>query len=310
LRADWTISACCHLVVVGAALVSFAPSRLPATQVESIPVNIVTDTTTSQMTQGAPTAPKQETQKPLVEKIGEQKSVENPAAKIAPKEIVASTDTPPAPPPPEPKQEAKKKSEPKPEPKRDLIAEALKKDDARKAEQKKAEQKKADQKKAEANVPTPPKRPPQPHAKPQPKFDPREMQALLDKRDPQRREATGTTLNDRVGLGTARGSARELTQSELDALRARLAQLWNPPAGAQNPQELVVAIRIRLKPDGTLAGPPMVTTSGNSPLFMAARDSAIRAVFRGQPFDMLRPETYELWKDIEVTFDPRDMIRG
>jgi hypothetical protein len=25
---------------------------------------------------------------------------------------------------------------------------------------------------------------------------------------------------------------------------------------------------------------------------------------------MLRPETYEEWKDIEITFDPRDMIRG
>jgi serine/threonine-protein kinase len=67
---------------------------------------------------------------------------------------------------------------------------------------------------------------------------------------------------------------------------------------------------IRLKPDGTLAAPPQVTTSGQTPLFMAARDSAIRAVFRGQPFDMLRPETYEVWKDIEVTFDPRDMVRG
>ena len=29
-------------------------------------------------------------------------------------------------------------------------------------------------------------------------------------------------------------------------------------------------------------------TSGQSPLFMAARDSAIRAVFRGQPFNMLQ----------------------
>jgi outer membrane biosynthesis protein TonB len=310
LRADWTISGCCHVAVLGVALVSFAPPRLPQSQVESIPVNIVTDTATSEMTQGAPTAPKQEP-KSLVEKVDEKKqSVENPAAKIAPKEIAASSDTPPAPPPPEPKQEAKKKSEPK----RDLIAEALKKDDAKQVEQKKddakqVEQKKADQKKAE-NVPTPPKRPPQPQAKPQPKFDPREMQALLDKRDPQRRETTGNTLNDSVSLGTPRGQARQLTQNELDALRARLAQLWNPPAGAQNPQELVVAIRIRLKPDGTLAGPPMVTTSGQSPLFMAARDSAIRAVFRGQPFDMLRPETYEVWKDIEVTFDPRDMIRG
>jgi colicin import membrane protein len=278
--------------VLGVALVSFSPARLPTPHVESIAVNIVTDTQTSQLTKGQPTAPKQETPNPFVEKIGEQKPVENPAAKIAPREVTASTDATPPTPPPEPKQEAKKKAEPK----RDLIADAIRKDDAKKSEQKKVD----------AKIPTPPKRPPQP----QPKFDPREMQALLDKRTPERTAATGDTLNNSVSLGAPKATARTLTQNELDALRARLAQLWNPPAGAQNPQELVVTIRLRLKPDGTLLGGPQVVTSGQSPLFMAARESAIRAVFRGQPFDMLRPETYEVWKDIEITFDPRDMIRG
>lgn len=278
---------------MGVALVSFTPARLPSTPVESIAVNIVTDTGESRMTAGSPTAPKQETQKPFVERIGEQNPIDNPAAKIAPREVSASTDTQPSP-PPEPKQVAKKKAEPK----RDLIADAIKKDDAKKTEQKQAD----------AKIPTPPKRPPQ--AQPQPKFDPREMSALLDKRDPQRKAATGATINDSPSVGAPKATANQLTQNELDALRARLAQLWNPPAGAQNPQELVVQIRMKLKPDGTLAAPPMVTSSGQSALFMAARDSAIRAVFRGQPFDMLRPETYEVWRDIEITFDPRDMIRG
>jgi colicin import membrane protein len=101
-----------------------------------------------------------------------------------------------------------------------------------------------------------------------------------------------------------------LSLTELEALRARLAQLWTVPAGAKDPQELVVLIRVKLKPDGMLAAPPIVLTSGQSPLFMAARDSAIRALFRGQPYDMLKPEHYEQWKDVEITFDPRDMIRG
>jgi hypothetical protein len=72
----------------------------------------------------------------------------------------------------------------------------------------------------------------------------------------------------------------------------------------------VVLIRVKLNRDGRLAAPPIVLTSGASPLFMAARDSAIRALFRGQPYDMLKPEHYEQWKDVEITFDPRDMIRG
>ena len=61
--------------------------------------------------------------------------------------------------------------------------------------------------------------------------------------------------------------------------------------------------------DGTLDGWPMLVSSGKSPLSIAARESAARALNRGQPYDMLRPENYELWKDIEITFDPRDMAR-
>lgn len=295
MRADWTISACCHLVVVGAALVSFAPARLPAKHVESIAVNIVTDTNTSELTRGQIEAPKQDKPAPFVEKIGEEKPVDNPAAKIAPREVTASTDATPPPSPPEPKETPNKKAEPK----RDVIADAIKKDDAKKAEQKKVD----------AKVPTPPKRPPQPQ-KQEHKFDPRKLEALLDKRDPQRTAATGAALNNNVALGAPKATGRQLTQSELDALRARLTQLWSPPAGAVNPDEIVVTIRIRLKPDGTLADGPEVKTRGTSHLFMASRDSAVRAILRGQPFTMLRPETYETWKDIEITFDPRDMIRG
>jgi colicin import membrane protein len=29
-----------------------------------------------------------------------------------------------------------------------------------------------------------------------------------------------------------------------------------------------------------------------------------------QPYDMLKPDHYDLWKEMEITFDPRDMFRG
>ena len=44
--------------------------------------------------------------------------------------------------------------------------------------------------------------------------------------------------------------------------------------------------------------------------YIASRDSAKCAVIRGQPYNMLKSEHYEQWKDIEITFDPRYMIRG
>ena len=42
----------------------------------------------------------------------------------------------------------------------------------------------------------------------------------------------------------------------------------------------------------------------------ATAESAMRAILRCQPFNMLKPEHYEQWKDIEITFDPKTMFSG
>ncbi|HEY1311530.1 MAG TPA: hypothetical protein VGF02_11325, partial [Pseudolabrys sp.] len=153
----------------------------------------------------------------------------------------------------------------------------------------------------------PPKKPPQ---KQQPKFDADKIAALLDKRDPQRNAATGEELNLAPTLGASTGNAAKLSQSEIDALRQRLISLWNPPVGIQNPQDFVIRIRIQLGKDRKLSAPPVVLSTGTGTLYNSARDSAVRAVFQAQPFDMLKPEHYETWKDMEMNFDPRDMVRG
>jgi hypothetical protein len=80
---------------------------------------------------------------------------------------------------------------------------------------------------------------------------------------------------------------------------------WVPPADITNPDELVVKVRLSLKPDGTLADGPRVVTVGTTERYLKARDAAVRAIFRAQPFTMLLPVSYEWWKQIEITFDPR-----
>ena len=295
MRTGVTTSVVGHLAVIVWASVTIGIVPIPMNSPNPIVVDVQSDSDQSQITRGVTHAAPVEKPAPLVEKIAEVKPVEDPAAKVVTtREITASTDAQPPMPVPRPAAAEQKKAA---EPKRDPIADALAKEEISKPEPKRV---------AKA-VPMPPKRPPQ---KEQPKFDPRKVEALLDKRVPQRLAASGDAINETVALGAPSQTAVRMSQSELDALRARLAQLWNPPAGARNPQELVVQVRMQLKPDGTLAGAPMVVSTGQSPMYMAARDSAVRAVFRGQPFDMLRPENYEQWKDIEITFDPRDMIRG
>jgi len=294
MRTAYTISAVGHAAVLLWSVWSLSATSLPVSSTEGLPVDLVTASDFSKITAGSKDAPKAETPKPLVEKVAEAKPVEDHTAKVVEKkEVKAAREPPPAPEAkPSESEPEKKQAETKPDP----IADALAKDEAKKPEPKKADVK----------PPTPPKKP----APPTPKFDPKQVAALLDKRDSTRLAAAGETLNSAPSLGLSNGAAAQLSLSELEALRARLAQLWTVTAGAKDPQELVVLVRIKLNRDGKLAAPPVVLSSGTSPLFMAARDSAIRALFRGQPYDMLKPEHYEQWKDVEITFDPRDMIRG
>jgi outer membrane biosynthesis protein TonB len=294
IRTAYAVSAIGHAAVLLWSVWSLAANPLPVSSTEGLPVDLISADDFSKIAAGMKDAPKAETPKPLVEKVAEANPVDDPTAKVVEKkEVKAAREPPPA---AESKPAESKPEQKQAETKPDPIADALAKDEAKKPEQKKAEVK----------PPLPPKKP----APPVHKFDPKQVAALLDKRDSTRLAAAGEALNDSPSLGLSNGTAAQLSLSELEGLRARLAQLWAIPAGAKDPQELVVQVRIKLRPDGTLAGPPMVLTSGKSPLFVAARDSAIRALFRGQPFDMLRPEHYEQWKDIEITFDPRDMIRG
>ena len=183
--------------------------------------------------------------------------------------------------------------EPQP-PKPDPIADKLKQPDEPKQQ-------------AKVEQPLPPKKPPQ---KQQPKFDADRIAALLDKRDPSRKASTGLDPNNVPSLGTPSGMAARLSQSEIDALRARLMALWSPPVGVQDPNELIVNVTVRLRPDGRLAAPPFARVNGRSVAAMASRDSAVRAILTGQPFDMLKPEHYDTWKEIELTFDPKDMFRS
>jgi len=281
MRKATAISAGLHAAVLLWATLSFSGKTFNVTPAESLPVDFISEKDFSEMTKGVKDAPKVETPKPLVEKKAEEppKPIEEAKPKVTEKKELQAAKEPT--PPPEP-----------PPPKADPIAEKLKQPDEPK--QTKAEQQ-----------PLPPKKPPQ---KPQPKFDADKIAALLDKRDPQRNAATGVEANATPSLGTAAGTAAQLSQSEIDALRARLMALWNPPVGMQDASQTQVTIRIRFRKDGTLAVGPQVLTSGSGAQFNAMRDSAVRAVFVGQPYTMLRPEHYEQWKEIDFTFDTRQMF--
>lgn len=307
MRTGLAISSVVHASALMWALLTFTANPFESPPTDSLPVDIISPTEFSQLTAGSKTAKKQDAPKPLAEKLGEQKQVEDHTAKITEKKELQATkneQTPPKPvekteakpepkpEPPKPAEKAEAKPEPKPEDKVDPIAEALKKDDSKKREEATKQAQK-----------TPPekKKPP----KKQPEFNPQRIAALLDKREPTRQAATGDTINRTASLGIPAGSAATLSMSELDALRARLRQNWSVPPLAE---KVIIRMVIKLTPDGRLSSPPQVITRGSGPAFEAFRDSAVRAVMVSQPFTMLRKETYDVWREIDIDFDERTMF--
>lgn len=297
-RAALIVSAALHAGVLLWSVVTLTINPFEAGQVEALPVDIISDADFTKITAGVKTAPKVETPKPLVEKIDKAKPTDEVTPNVTEKQEIKTASAMPVPipevRPPRPKPE-KAKAAPEPDP----IAEALKKEEKkRKAEEKKREEQK---RKEEARK--------REEKKKEQVFDPNRIAALLDKRTPRRQAAVGETLNQTASLGLPTGRAATLTQTEIDALRAQIQACWNPPAGALEAKELVVVVRLQLREDGSLSANPTLMNRGSHPIFRIAAESAMRAIRRCQPYK-LPLSKYQVWRDVEVTFDPRDMFRG
>lgn len=103
-----------------------------------------------------------------------------------------------------------------------------------------------------------------------------------------------------------------LSITEKDAIRSQFIKCWRMPAGSRNAHELAVRVRVQLNQDGSvnkaeLASDQRGKYSGDT-FFRAAADSAIRAVWKCNPVMNLPPEKYDAWGDMELNFDPAEML--
>jgi len=109
--------------------------------------------------------------------------------------------------------------------------------------------------------------------------------------------------------GAAEGQGARMSASDIDALRAQISRCWAPPVGGLGSDAIIVKLRIMLNEDGTLSRAPEVVNNHASPFFPPAADSAVRAVFQCQPYQM-RSATYSQWRDMLLNFDPSRMYGG
>ncbi|HEY8351936.1 MAG TPA: hypothetical protein VIK87_05285, partial [Sphingomonadales bacterium] len=105
---------------------------------------------------------------------------------------------------------------------------------------------------------------------------------------------------------------RQLSAGLQDLIRSQIQPCWSVPAGAQSAENLQVEIRIYLHPNGALARAPEIVDTARmarDDYYRVAAESARRAVQRCAPLK-LPPETYDLWREIVLSFDPKDMLGG
>ena len=143
-------------------------------------------------------------------------------------------------------------------------------------------------------------------------FDPNNIAALIDKSKEEFAETT-KKMSKITQSQDKSVDAAGLTLSEEDALKAQIFGCWSIPLGLPYNENLLVRIKLQLKPDGTVIKSEILDHARmNKPgqgFYKVLAESALRAVKMCQPL-RVPSKGYERWKELQLNFDAREMLEG
>lgn len=106
--------------------------------------------------------------------------------------------------------------------------------------------------------------------------------------------------------------SQPMSRTETDAIIKQIADNWTVLAGAKDDYTLAVKIKVKLLPDGTVQlaalAPEDQARANRDPVFRAAATRALQAVRKSSPIKNLPTDKYATWKDMELNFDPRNLL--
>ena len=143
-------------------------------------------------------------------------------------------------------------------------------------------------------------------------FDPNNIAALIDKS----KEDVGETTDKPNKISQDQDRTVDnigLSLSEEDALKAQIFGCWSIPLGLPYNENLLVRIKLELKPDGSVIKSEILDHARmNKPgqgFYKVLAESALRAIKLCQPLRV--PSTgYERWRQLQLNFDAREMLEG
>lgn len=100
-----------------------------------------------------------------------------------------------------------------------------------------------------------------------------------------------------------------MTGSEKSGLVFAIQKCWNVPVGLENDASNIITMSVKLTRDGNLQEEPrrIAPLSGSAGGILQASEAARRALHRCAPYD-LPADKYEQWKEIEIVFNPQQMV--
>ena len=143
-------------------------------------------------------------------------------------------------------------------------------------------------------------------------IDTNQIAALIDKA---KEEAAVTEkTSEKLTQSNVKNSfATGLTLSQEDALRAQIFGCWSVPLGLPYDTDLLVRIKLNLKKDGTILKSEILDHERmNKPgqkFYKILAESALRAVRLCQPLKV-PPTGYNKWKELQLNFNPTEMLKG
>jgi len=143
-------------------------------------------------------------------------------------------------------------------------------------------------------------------------FDSNNIAALIDKSKVESAE-TNKKLDKITQDQDKSIDSGGLSLSEEDALKAQIFGCWSIPLGLPYNENLLVRIRLQLKPDGSIIKTEIIDHARmNKPgqgFYKVLAESALRAVKLCQPL-RVPSKGYEKWKELQLNFDAREMLEG
>ncbi len=135
----------------------------------------------------------------------------------------------------------------------------------------------------------------------------READRVADIINSEQSRGATTGVGGQASAGRPTGQAARLTRSEKDALASAMRKCWNPPISALSQEGLTIRLMVNLNRDGSVLGTPKILSQISSNIEKTTARAAVRAVLRCSPY-RLSAQKYDDWKQVDVTFDPRDML--